>query len=107
MKFILIESKFITRKLLKVRGIVLFPFVFVDDKSDSYLVNHELIHVEQIKDCGFLKFYILYIWYWYKYDFNYYANPFEVEAFANDNNLNYIKTRGEKNGDFSNYYRRK
>lgn len=94
MKHILIESKFITRKLLKVRGIVLFPFVFVDDKLDSYLVNHELIHVEQVKDCGFLLFYFKYIYWWIK--LGYYNIPFEIEAYYNDNNLNYIKKRGRK-----------
>jgi hypothetical protein len=94
MKYFLIESKFITRKLLKVKGIVLYPFVFVDDKTDIYLVNHELIHIEQIKDCGVFKFYFKYLYWWRK--LGYWNIPFEIEAFFNDHNLNYIKTRGRK-----------
>jgi hypothetical protein len=90
-----IESKFITNKLLRVGGIVLWPFIFVDNKNNIYLMNHELIHAEQIKDCGVLKFYILYLWYWIKYD-GYYNIPFEREAYNNDHNLNYIKKRKKK-----------
>lgn len=91
-KMKIIESKFITNKLLNVSGIVLWPFIFVDNKDNKILINHELIHKEQIKDCGVLKFYILYLWYWIKYD-GYYNIPFEQEAYNNENNFNYIKNR--------------
>jgi hypothetical protein len=96
MKYWIVQSKFVTKWILSVRGIVLYPFIFVDNKLDKKLINHELIHIEQIKDTGILKFYVLYLWYWYKAGFNYFNNPFEIEAFANDDNLNYIKTRGRK-----------
>jgi hypothetical protein len=98
MKYWLIESKFITNKLLNVKGIVLFPFVFVDNKNNKRLVNHELIHIEQIKDCGFLKFYLIYLYKWYKV--GYLRIPFEIEAYNNDFNYNYIKKRKRKEWTF-------
>lgn len=100
MKHKLVQSKFITLWILGVSGIVLYPFIFVKDKNNKRLVNHELIHIEQIKDCGILKFYILYLWYWIKNGFSYRDNPFEIEAFANDSNLGYIKSRKRKEWKF-------
>jgi len=90
---ILIESTRIT-KLLRVAGIVLWPFIFVNNKHNRRLVNHERIHEYQIKECGVLRFYILYLRYHFK--FGYRKNPFEVEAFENDDNLNYLETRKNK-----------
>lgn len=49
-------------KILKVDAIVLHPFIFFADKKPKQtLINHELIHVEQIKRDGFLKFYFGYL----------------------------------------------
>lgn len=49
-------------KILKVDAIVLHPFIFFAEKNPKKtLINHELIHVEQIKRDGFLKFYYNYI----------------------------------------------
>jgi len=100
MKYWIVQSKFFTEIILGVRGIVLYPFVFVNDKTNKRLVNHELIHIEQIKDCGVLKFYILYLWYWIKLGFKYRENPFEIEAFDNDNDFDYIKNRKPKKWKF-------
>ena len=48
-------------KALKVDGIVLYPFVlFSSPNPDQILIKHELIHVEQIKNFGFLCFYSTY-----------------------------------------------
>lgn len=96
MKYKIVQSKFITNWLFGVSGIVLYPFIFVDDKNKEKLINHELIHIEQIKDCGVFKFYVLYLWYWAKNNFTYIYNPFEIEAYENYNNLDYIKNRGRK-----------
>lgn len=91
----LVESKFITKTLLKVAGIVIWPFIFVNDKTNQLLVNHERIHEAQIKDCGVFKFYILYLWYYKKYG-SYRKIPFEVEAFDNERNYTYLETRSKK-----------
>jgi hypothetical protein len=100
MRYFIIESKFITEDLLNVGGIVLYPFIFVNNKGNKKLMNHELIHIEQIRDCGVILFYILYLWYWVKYGFSYRNNPFEVEAFDNENNMEYIKHRVRKKWRF-------
>jgi hypothetical protein len=100
MKYKIIQSKFITHWILGVSGIVLYPFIFVDNKNNKILINHELIHIEQIKDCGVIMFYILYLWYWIKFGFSYRKNLFEIEAFDNDRDFEYIKTRGRKKWKF-------
>lgn len=90
---ILVEARRITI-FLRVAGIVLWPFILVNNKHNRRLVNHERIHEHQIKDCGVLWFYILYLRYHLK--FGYRNNPFEVEAFQNDNNLDYLLTREKR-----------
>ncbi len=58
---ILIKNSRVAR-LLSVHAIVLYPFIFFADKNpDQVLLNHELIHVDQIKRHGVLKFYYLYL----------------------------------------------
>ena len=39
---------------------------------------HEMVHVEQIRREGLLKFYIKYLWYNLRYGYK--KNPYEVEA---------------------------
>lgn len=91
MKPIIIETKLLT--IFKLAGIVLYPFVFVYDKYKLELMNHELIHFQQVKECGFFKFYFLYLYFWIKTDFSYYDIPFEKEAFLNEMDMSYLKTR--------------
>jgi len=74
-----------------INGICLFPFIFVRDKSNKILVNHELIHYEQQKELVILPFYI---WYLYEQFTNgYKENRFEVEAKKNQYNLEYLNNR--------------
>lgn len=63
-------------------------------------INHESIHTEQIKELGYIFFYILYLLEWIVklfipyYNSNAYRNiSFEREAYLNANNKDYIKTR--------------
>jgi len=84
-------------------GITVFPFVFVkhkDLKGDKVLINHESIHLKQQLELLVLPFYMFYfiefvirfIQYgnWYRA----YRNiSFEREAYINENNLDYLKTR--------------
>lgn len=87
------------------KAITVFNLIFVRNghKIDEIDINHESIHFEQIKDCFYLFFYPLYI---FEFLFNLfkmnahdaYENiSFEKEAYDNENNLNYIKTRKKYN----------
>lgn len=90
-------------KNMKISGITLFPFIFVQRKEDSknkILINHETIHIRQQLELLIVPFYI---WYLSEYYLKYlkYRNPqlayrnisFEREAYANDQNLDYLKKR--------------
>lgn len=48
---------------------------FLNDKD---WLRHELVHIEQYKRYGTIKFIVFYIWYSIKY--GYYNNPLEIEA---------------------------
>ncbi len=85
------------------RGLTFFPFVFVknkDDALDTVFVNHEKIHLRQQVELLILPFYV---WYFVEYLFRlvqfkdrkkaYYNISFEREAYANEKDLNYIKSR--------------
>lgn len=101
-----IESKLICR-ILGVNGICLWPFIFVDNKKDATLLNHENIHLQQEKELFVIPFYILYIYYYIRniIELNhisdwrarkyiaYKAIPFERESYANERDSNYIRRR--------------
>ena len=78
----------------------------------SVLKNHEMIHLRQAQACGdsWLRFYLLYIWYWLKdtmgtvlfvhwrahkenrpRNLAYLLNPFEMEAYREMYDLDYLK----------------
>lgn len=85
------------------RAITLYPFIFVrndSDKFDKILINHETIHIKQQKELFVIPFYIWYFLEWlikifvYKSFNNAYLNIcFEKEAYKNEKNLDYLKTR--------------
>ena len=68
--------------------------------ADRALKNHEMIHLRQAQSCGdsWLRFYLLYIWYWLKAlpanrqlkHGAYLVNPFELEAYRHMNDLTYL-----------------
>lgn len=60
-------------------AVTLYPFIFYRYHPEQSHRLHEYIHVEQIRRLGWMKFYFLWIWYYLK--FGYTNNPFEVEAF--------------------------
>lgn len=84
-------------------GLTVFPFIFLKEehlKQDRFLLNHETIHLKQQLELLILPFFI---WYlveflarlvksgnWYK---AYRAISFEKEAYENQNDLDYLKTR--------------
>lgn len=82
-------------------GLTLFPFVFIRnnlDKTNKTLINHEKIHIKQQIQMLILPFFV---WYGVEYLFRLiqfqnkntaYRNiSFEREAYANEQNLNYLK----------------
>ena len=76
-----------------VTGITLYPFgIFIKDEiPDTITIQHEEIHWCQQKEMLVLPFYILYL---IEYIFKgYYEISFEVEAYQNQFNKDYLKTR--------------
>jgi hypothetical protein len=76
-----------------IRGLAFFPFIFVGDASDidDVLINHEKIHLRQQLELGVIPFYIWYLIALYRV--GYMNISFEKEAYANENNLTYLKSR--------------
>ena len=85
-------------------GQILTPTQELADRfnaSFNALKNHEMIHLRQAQSCGdsWLRFYLLYIWYWLKAlpanrkmkHAAYLLNPFEMEAYARMHDLDYLK----------------
>lgn len=98
----------------KIAGISLFPFVILREsylqnlaywkKRKAKTINHETIHFQQQLEMLVIPFYILYILeylikFFIFFDIKkaYYNISFEQEAFANDTNLDYLKTRKRYN----------
>jgi hypothetical protein len=73
----IIQAKLLKR--FKIKGICLFPFIFVADKNDKICINHEKIHFKQQVELFIIPFYIIYVYWSIKY--GYWNNPFEIEAF--------------------------
>ncbi|WP_099372766.1 hypothetical protein [Sphingobacterium sp. 1.A.5] len=100
-----IVSKFWTKffSLGKAQAITIFPFIFLkyhNDKINKILINHERIHILQAIELLILPFYILYLTEFmvrliqYRNFTRAYLNiSFEREAYENENNLDYLKTR--------------
>ena len=92
-------------------AINIFNIIFARKKMRAYpdsiknvIINHELIHTEQIKELFYIPFYVLYLCN-YIYNLFIYKNHkdahrniyFEKEAYDNETNLDYIKTRKKYN----------
>ena len=49
-------------KIFKVEGIVIYPFIFfLSARPEIKLINHELIHILQVRRDGFFTFYFNYL----------------------------------------------
>lgn len=98
---LLIISKFWVPKGFS--GITIFPFIFVRDKfwaASNSFINHEKIHLRQQ-----LELLIVFFFIWYGLEFLirliYHKNfktayrniSFELEAYANEQNINYLQKR--------------
>jgi hypothetical protein len=84
-------------------GLSFWPFIFLKNdalKNDSFLINHEKIHIEQQKELLIVPFYVFYITEWlirsllYFDSYRAYQNiSFEREAYINEKNLEYLQDR--------------
>lgn len=90
-------------------GITLWPFIIVKKYAPRRVINHEEIHIKQQIELLVILFYIIYLSEWIiglirgKSSHDAYMNiSFEKEAYANENNLDYIKNR--KPFSFLKYY---
>lgn len=97
----LVVSRFLIPK--GFRGMTVFPFVIVGDAADkenAVLVNHEKIHIRQQLELLVLPFFVWYLldfllkWGRYRNWNEAYRNViFEREAYANEKDLDYLKSR--------------
>jgi len=95
--FIIIVNK------LHVKGMALYPFILLREKKfadDPLIMNHEKIHHKQEIELLILPFYLLYVTNYLLNRFRYSTHHeaymhiiFEREAYANENDLNYLKNR--------------
>ena len=81
-------------------AINLFGIIFAKGECSAITLNHEKIHTRQMLELFVIPFYLLYVIEWlvrivkYKDKVKAYRNiSFEREAYANQNNLNYLKKR--------------
>ena len=97
----IVVSKYLVPK--GYNGLTVFPFVFLKNKAlkiDPILVNHERIHLRQQLELLLIPFFL-----WYLLEFTvkyvkykswnkaYYNISFEKEAYENEKDLEYLKSR--------------
>lgn len=96
------QMRVVRNNLIPFRGfaaINLFGVIFVRQEAivSDTLINHERIHTAQMRELGYLLFYILYILEWIMrlmFPGNAYYNlTFEREAYLYQNDLNYLSHR--------------
>lgn len=100
--------KIVYNKVIPFKGFLainLFGVLFVrknNDGSNPYIsestLNHEAIHTAQMKELGYIFFYLLYFIEWIIRLFTntltaYRSISFEQEAYHNEDNPDYLKTR--------------
>lgn len=90
--------KVLYNSFLPFRGYVAMMFFGVILARKRYrplgcdIVRHEEIHKAQAKDCGgYLRYYFLYLKYWFKYWYG--CNPFEKEAYMYMGEEGYLERR--------------
>lgn len=84
----------------KYYAINLFGLLFAKGPCSATTINHEKIHTSQMLEMGFIFFYLWYVIEWlvrviqYRNTFKAYKNiSFEREAYTNQQNPDYLKTR--------------
>jgi len=67
--------------LFWAEGMVIYPFVFFKDNEDEVrecLFSHEMVHVQQVSDKGWIKFHVSYLW--QLVTKGYKKNKYEIDA---------------------------
>ena len=95
--------KIIYNKIIPFKGFLainLFGFLFARKKLTEVDINHEKIHTAQMKEMGYIFFYL---WYFIEYLLirlfhkkqgnAYHDISFEEEAYTNQYNYSYLKNR--------------
>jgi hypothetical protein len=78
---------------MRIRAIAFFPFIIIPSSTvvDDVLINHEKIHLRQQLELLVIPFYI---WYLIEFFTKGYENiSFEKEAYTNEDNLGFLKSR--------------
>lgn len=85
---------------MRVGGITLWPFIIIRPYKNWIVINHESIHIKQQQELLVVPFYLLYMIEWFVGIFiygsttkSYYNISFEREAYENQSNPDYLKTR--------------
>lgn len=85
---------------IDIGAITLGPVVISRDEMSEQTKRHETIHFQQYLELAFVGFILLYVgfWFWnllrgFKPSEAYYKIPFELEAYGNDVNENYLEER--------------
>jgi len=83
----------------KVDGFTIFPFIFIRPSATAVLINHEKIHFRQQIELLIVLFFIIYGVHYLllrisnNHNTAYRNIIFEKEAYANQANMDYIRTR--------------
>ena len=106
----ILVSKYIVPK--GYLGITIFPFMFLKYKAlkgKAVLINHEKIHLRQQVELLIIPFFIMYtieflfrLIQYKNWQLAYQSISFEREAYKNEKDLDYLKSRSFWN--FINYY---
>ena len=102
----MIRNKYIPFQGYKAMNLFGVLFVRGNARIDDITLNHEKIHTAQIKEMLYVFFYVWYVLEWLIRlpKGNAYRNiSFEREAYDNQYDLNYLKSR--KRFDFTKYLR--
>ena len=86
---IIVKNKFIP--FSGYSSITIWPFIFTKVDMEEIELNHENIHGRQQLECLIIPFYIIYLIEAILKGYSHIC--FEKEAYANQDNLNYLKTR--------------
>ena len=97
------KTRFLIFTKIPANAMAIFPFILLRDKyqkADKTLVNHERIHLRQQLELLIFPFYLLYVFNYlinlvrYRNHHRAYFNiVFEREAYACDQDLDYLKKR--------------
>jgi hypothetical protein len=73
----IIETQLWT-KLTGYGAVTIWPFIFINDKTNEGLIAHEKVHLKQQLRGWLIFFYIKYFYYQWRYGYE--NNPYEIEA---------------------------